>query len=131
MLTCIRKAFELAEKHYGENFRLPLPGELKPGEVHGYDLATVPDKVEAVYDMLCRADSIGVFQVESRAQMSMLPRLRAAGVLRPRHRGRDRAAGADPGRHGASLFAAAREAPDDGEEPPILLHPLNMATTMN
>ncbi|MFO0989725.1 MAG: error-prone DNA polymerase [Alphaproteobacteria bacterium] len=59
MLTCIRKGFELLRAHYG-----------KP-----YDLATVPAEDPAVYDMLCRADSIGVFQVESRAQMSMLPRL--------------------------------------------------------
>ena len=39
-------------------------------------LATVPREDPAVYEMLCRADSIGVFQVESRAQMNMLPRLR-------------------------------------------------------
>ena len=55
--------------------------------------------------MLSRADSIGVFQVESRAQMSMLPRLQAANILRSRHRGRDRAPRSDPGRHGASLSA--------------------------
>ncbi len=60
MLTCIRKGFALLSRHYG-----------KP-----YDLATVPAEDSAVYDMLCRADSIGVFQVESRAQMSMLPRLK-------------------------------------------------------
>jgi len=49
-------------------------------EVHGteLDLATIPQE-DAVYDMLCRADSVGVFQVESRAQMATLPR------LRPRH----------------------------------------------
>ena len=60
MLTCIRKAFELLEKHHG----LPMT------------LAKVPREDTAVYDMLCRADSIGVFQVESRAQMNMLPRLK-------------------------------------------------------
>ncbi|MCW5773343.1 MAG: error-prone DNA polymerase [Rhodospirillaceae bacterium] len=60
MLTCIRKGFELIRRHYGKSF----------------DLATVPAEDPAVYDMLCRADSIGVFQVESRAQMSMLPRLK-------------------------------------------------------
>ena len=59
MLTCIRKGFELLRAHYGKDF----------------DLATVPAEDPAVYDMLCKADSIGVFQVESRAQMSMLPRL--------------------------------------------------------
>ncbi|HML93585.1 error-prone DNA polymerase [Methyloceanibacter sp.] len=60
MLTCIRKAFALLKEHYGENVML----------------GTVPQDDPAVYDMLCRADSIGVFQVESRAQMNMLPRLK-------------------------------------------------------
>ncbi len=60
MLTCIRKGFELLARHYG---------------VH-HSLATVPREDPAVYDMLCRADSVGVFQVESRAQMNMLPRLK-------------------------------------------------------
>ncbi len=60
MLSCIRKAFALLEDHHGRRI----------------DLATVPAEDPAVYDMLCRADSIGVFQVESRAQMSMLPRLK-------------------------------------------------------
>jgi error-prone DNA polymerase len=55
MLTCIRKAFEILG--------------LK-------NLAEVPTEDPAVYDMLCRGDSIGVFQVESRAQINMLPRLR-------------------------------------------------------
>ncbi|MHB8530096.1 MAG: error-prone DNA polymerase, partial [Caulobacteraceae bacterium] len=40
------------------------------------DMADIPEEDSAVYDMLCKADSVGVFQVESRAQMSMLPRLR-------------------------------------------------------
>jgi len=60
MLTCIRKAFALIAAHGGKR----------------YTLATVPREDPAVYDMLCRADAIGVFQVESRAQMNMLPRLR-------------------------------------------------------
>jgi error-prone DNA polymerase len=60
MLTCIRKAFALLKEHYGEDI----------------SLATVPRDDPAVYDMLCKADSIGVFQVESRAQMNMLPRLK-------------------------------------------------------
>ena len=89
MLTCIRKAFELIGDHEG-----------KP-----YDLATVPREDSRVYDMLCKADAIGVFQVESRAQMNMLPRLKPARILRSRHRSRDRAARADPGRHGPSLSA--------------------------
>ncbi|HKX92449.1 MAG TPA: error-prone DNA polymerase, partial [Sphingomicrobium sp.] len=60
MLTCIRKCFDLIEKHHGER----------------WELATVPQEEPQVYDMLCRGDSLGVFQVESRAQMNMLPRLR-------------------------------------------------------
>ncbi len=60
MLTCIRKAFDLLQMHH----RLD------------YNLATLPSEDPVVYDMLCRADSIGVFQVESRAQMNFLPRMR-------------------------------------------------------
>ncbi len=60
MLTCIRKAFDLMRDHEGI----------------GHDLATVPAEQGDVYDMLCRGDSIGVFQVESRAQINMLPRLK-------------------------------------------------------
>ncbi len=60
MLTCIRKAFDLLRRHKGID----------------HNLATVPAEDPAVYDMLCRGDSLGVFQVESRAQMAMLPRLR-------------------------------------------------------
>jgi len=60
MLSCIRKAFDLLRRHYGM----------------AIDLASVPAEDPAVYEMLGRADSIGVFQVESRAQMSMLPRLK-------------------------------------------------------
>ncbi len=59
MLTCIRKAFALLKDHC----HLPL------------SLATVPPEDPAVYDMLCRADAIGVFQVESRAQLNFLPRM--------------------------------------------------------
>ena len=69
---------------------------------------------EAVYRMLQRADSLGVFQVESRAQMSM-PAAQAGEILRSRHRGRDRAAGADPGRHGASYLRRRQ-----GLEPVVL-----------
>ncbi len=60
MLTCIRKAFDLIAQHHGR----------------AMTLANVPREDAAVYDMLCAADSIGVFQVESRAQMNMLPRLK-------------------------------------------------------
>ena len=60
MLTCLRKAFDLLAKHHGLS----------------YDLASLPAEDRATYDMLCRADSLGVFQVESRAQMNFLPRMR-------------------------------------------------------
>jgi len=60
MLTCIRKAFDLFAQH----------------ENRHYTLANVPREQPEVYDMLCKADAIGVFQVESRAQMNMLPRLK-------------------------------------------------------
>lgn len=60
MLTCIRKGFDLAKKHYDRDFTL----------------ANVPQDDPKVYDMISHADTIGVFQIESRAQMSMLPRLR-------------------------------------------------------
>ena len=63
MLTCIRKAFELIYDHH----RKPNDRKLT--------LGTVSPEDPTVYDMLCKADAIGVFQVESRAQMSMLPRL--------------------------------------------------------
>ena len=83
MLTCLRKAFALAERHYGLSFRTPRhvqtgqTGKPTDGEMF-YSLATVPKEDPAVYRMLQRADSLGVFQVESRAQMSMLPRLKPA-----------------------------------------------------
>jgi error-prone DNA polymerase len=60
MLSCIRRCFQLIERCYGRRLTL----------------ASTPREDPAVYDMLCRGDSIGVFQVESRAQMNMLPRLK-------------------------------------------------------
>jgi error-prone DNA polymerase len=60
MLSCLRKGFDLMEKH----------------GVGRYNLATLPAEDPATYDMLARADSLGVFQVESRAQMNFLPRMR-------------------------------------------------------
>ncbi len=60
MLTCIQKAFDLIEYHHGL----------------AYTLASMPKEDEATYQMLHKADTIGVFQIESRAQMSMLPRLK-------------------------------------------------------
>jgi error-prone DNA polymerase len=60
MLSCLRRGLDLLRAHYGRDL----------------SLATLPPDDRAVYAMLSRADSIGVFQVESRAQMSMLPRLK-------------------------------------------------------
>ena len=60
MLTCIRKSFDMIQQYFGDD----------------YTLANLPAEDSKVYDMLCRADSIGVFQVESRAQMNFLPRMK-------------------------------------------------------
>ncbi|HWI94413.1 MAG TPA: error-prone DNA polymerase [Flavisolibacter sp.] len=60
MLTCIKKAFELGKQHYKED----------------WTLANIKQDETEVYDMICKADTIGVFQIESRAQQSMLPRLK-------------------------------------------------------
>jgi error-prone DNA polymerase len=62
MLSCLRKSFALLDRHYGIT----------------HTLASLPAEEPAVYAMITRADTIGVFQIESRAQMSMLPRLRPA-----------------------------------------------------
>ena len=60
MLTCIRKAFDLAKQHYSLDLTL----------------ANIPQDDPKVYEMISHADTIGVFQIESRAQQSMLPRLK-------------------------------------------------------
>ncbi|WP_425373451.1 error-prone DNA polymerase [Methylovirgula ligni] len=60
MLTCLRRGFDLLRNHYGLD----------------YKVKDIPAEERAVYAMISRADTIGVFQIESRAQMSMLPRLR-------------------------------------------------------
>jgi error-prone DNA polymerase len=60
MLTCLRKAFDLLAAH----------------ERRQVSLSAMRDEDPRVYDMLCRADAVGVFQVESRAQMNFLPRMR-------------------------------------------------------
>lgn len=59
MLTCLRKCFELLKNHKGLNFTL----------------ATLPAEDKPTYDMICKADTVGVFQIESRAQMQTLPRM--------------------------------------------------------
>ncbi|MFQ6557550.1 error-prone DNA polymerase [Pseudomonas sp. Lb2C1-1] len=60
MLSAIRRCFDLIEHYRGQR----------------YTLASLPQDDRATYEMISRADTIGVFQIESRAQMSMLPRLR-------------------------------------------------------
>ena len=60
MLTCIAKCFAEIKRHYGQT----------------YTLATVEQEDAQVYEMIQRADTLGVFQIESRAQMNMLPRLK-------------------------------------------------------
>ena len=62
MLTCLKKSLDFISKHYGRDLTI----------------ATLPSEDPSVYRMLQRADSLGLFQVESRAQMSMLPRLKPA-----------------------------------------------------
>ena len=60
MLSCLRKGLDLLSRWKGQD----------------YTLATIPQEDPEVYDMLCIADTVGVFQVESRAQMNFLPRMR-------------------------------------------------------
>lgn len=60
MLSCVRKCFDMIRRYYGRT----------------YDMTTIPQNDKATYDMLCEADAIGVFQVESRAQLSFLPRMK-------------------------------------------------------
>jgi error-prone DNA polymerase len=62
MLSCLRKGLDLLRAHYGRDLTL----------------ATIPSEERCVYEMISRADTVGVFQIESRAQMSMLPRLKPA-----------------------------------------------------
>ena len=94
--------FDLLEQHHGKR------------STHG----DVPHDDEPTYDMICRGDTVGVFQIESRAQMAMLPRLQTAHLLRPGDRDQHRASRADHRRHGAPLSA-----PSHGEEPVDYPHP--------
>jgi error-prone DNA polymerase len=97
MLSCLRRGFDLLNKHYvslpppsswedrvGADSAGSVPAAMSPtlpspasgGGIKNFSLAAIPPEEPAVYRMLSRADTIGVFQVESRAQMSMLPRLK-------------------------------------------------------
>jgi error-prone DNA polymerase len=65
MLSCLRRGLEFLRAHYGHKYKKPF-----------HSLFDLPYEDPETYDMLGKADSVGVFQVESRAQMSMLPRLK-------------------------------------------------------
>ncbi|MCF1743799.1 error-prone DNA polymerase [Paradevosia shaoguanensis] len=77
MLTCLHRAFDMMKAHYGQELTLSgvLDEEREDGDRRKEGLPAVSDRV---YAMTHRADTIGVFQIESRAQMSMLPRLKPA-----------------------------------------------------
>ncbi len=87
MLTALHLMIDLVAEHHGRKIELHELGQDDP----------------KVYEMLARADSVGVFQVESRAQMATLPRLQPREVLRPGGRGGADPAGPHPGRFGAPL----------------------------
>ncbi|WP_374031853.1 hypothetical protein [Bdellovibrio bacteriovorus] len=93
MLTCLRKCFNLLRDVKGKD----------------YSLATLPADDKPTYDMICRAETVGVFQIESRAQMNTLPRMQPRNfydlvieiaLIRP---------GPLQGGHGASVLKAAPE----------------------
>jgi error-prone DNA polymerase len=78
MLSCIRRALDHINGFYARSHQVEMP---EPGFAYrqgdrSLELGTIPSEDPRVYDMLCNGDSLGVFQVESRAQMNMLPRLR-------------------------------------------------------
>ncbi len=106
MLSALHYAVDLVTEHHIPEYGEPI------------DLAAIPQE-DAVYDMLCRADSVGVFQVESRAQMSTLPRLKPrnfydlvveVALIRPGPI------------QGGSVHPYIRRR--NGEEPVTYLHPL-------
>jgi error-prone DNA polymerase len=82
MLTAVRKALELVWKHgtfFSSGVSSPATGAgaIEPAKFDPLEVIThIPDEDPAVYAMTCQADTVGVFQIESRAQMAMLPRLR-------------------------------------------------------
>ncbi len=84
MLSCVRRALEHVNRFYPDpvghvaakappGAAVPLPPAGAPRTVQ---MQHLPAECPRVYDMLCKGDSLGVFQIESRAQMNMLPRLR-------------------------------------------------------
>ena len=90
MLTAIRRSFDLIEAWRGRRL----------------NIAAVPAEDPEVYEMICQADTVGVFQIESRAQMSMLPPLTASLLLRSGYRSCHHSSRADSGWHGAPISQA-------------------------
>ena len=101
MLSAIRRSLDLLKEHTGQSLTL----------------ATIPAEDPAVYAMIQRADTVGVFQIESRAQMSMLPRLKPKEFYDLVDRGGDRPPWSDPGEDGPSLPAAAQRPGDRWNTP--------------
>ncbi len=105
MLTCLRRAYEMMHVHYGQDVDLSKlldeEADAANSQLPWDQRASAP-----IYKMTHRADTLGVFQIESRAQMTMLPRLKPTAfydfvievaIVRP----------GDPGRHGAPLSQAS------------------------
>ena len=90
MMAVLEDTLQLIRDHYGEEV----------------DLAHLPPDDPAVYAALQKADTIGMFQVESRAQMSCLPRMQPQQLLRHRGAGGDHSSRTDRRENGASVFAA-------------------------
>ena len=101
MLTALSRALALLAAHR------PAPA-LPTAVGHPDSLADHPAEDPAVYDMLCKADSIGVFQIESPRADEAAAAAQAAVLLRPRHLGGDRPPRPDPGRDGAPVPAPPR-----------------------
>ncbi len=104
MLSCVRRALD----HVTRFRKSGASAECDPD--FRLRLQDIPSECPQVYEMLCRGDSLGVFQVGVARADEHAAAAGAALLLRPGDRDGDRAAGADPGRHGASLPAAPAEA---------------------
>jgi error-prone DNA polymerase len=76
MLSCIRRAIDLVNGYKRQGTGPDVVSQHGCGEYRALELGSVPSEDPRVYEMICRGDTIGVFQIESRAQMAMLPRLK-------------------------------------------------------
>ena len=92
-LTQLDLSFTLLEQHYGRTL----------------SMATIPEGDQATYDMICRSDTVGVFQIESRAQDGDAAAAQAAHLLRPGDRDLDRPSRPDHRRHGAPVSQAPEQ----------------------